>query len=222
MDDQVVKIGQALNKLNLSPTNSKVPPSKPILIDVVLASNSNVVAVGLDKYGLKRFSQEAMFQTPSPELVTRSTAVNNAVLSLPPISKVPATCAAFQRVLEWIEANKKAHTPTPIFPIKTDTHALLDMVDLYAAYMAFKPTIQATPLRNRILEIIRNRPITAEELVSIWTHLPQDHRIVTAAVSALTYFYLKWAIADEENDKIEAYLEHEDALKALFVAEEER
>jgi hypothetical protein len=97
---------------------------------------------------------------------------------------------------------------------------MIIMINIVAACLALKVTFTLSYLVEDILKEMYRRPIRKEELAAAWELLPDGHKIITAAIQSLTYFYRAGKIDTTENTKLEQYIYADPDLEELFDAEE--
>ena len=213
-------------KYNKPKTGSKkgehTTPSKrvPILIDVQFETSNEVIATGVDKYALKRYSRQCQTQL-SKDVTTTKPDASNPLLVIPVIGTKAPSKEAVKVVVDWMLTNKNEARPAPLTPEEFGGD-LRFKAEVYMACTSFGTTFQPHRVTAHLQGLIHDSAISATDLEALWTLLPRDDRLINAAVQSLTYFYNRNQISSENNAAVEEYFVSQPDLCQKFEDEHHR
>ncbi|KAF2771854.1 hypothetical protein EJ03DRAFT_10186 [Teratosphaeria nubilosa] len=187
-----------------STRTTQSPTALKSLIKVnVCSHDGRVIKPSVDITALRRYSKEARLQIP-PNSTTTDQSKTTVDFKLPKyIGYSMVTDEAVHDVCQFLE-NHRRDNDLPRFTKESLSGKDLHLVNAYALMRALGVPFSPFPLEKQICEIIRERPITANELAACWELLEDSHeRILTTAVQSLTYFYRARKIGHEQNNAIE-------------------
>jgi hypothetical protein len=190
-------------------------------------ADDHLIESKVDIKALRRYSRHAKAVLPiestTKEASSGKASGKDVKYTMPHTGYSQPSDEAVKWLLGWFEENKHApllpRLSAPVIP----GNDLVFKIDVLLTALALEIPFATYHLENEIRNQIRGAPISVDVLKALWEKTStSDHPLVTAAVQSLTHFYLKKAISEEENAKLEAYFLKDVDLSGLFDRELKR
>jgi hypothetical protein len=185
-----------------------------------------IILKDVDIKATRRFSKAAKEVLPKENTTADVKAAKCKFILKHTGSKAPLD-RDIQSLLYWVEDNRledqaeALNYDTITYPVGSDkwpagATKLSVCTNILAAIDAFKVPISTNLLFQQMEADILSRPINKTELASLFELLPRGHKLVTAAIQSLTFYFWGNKIPAKQNEEIDGYMNEQPELLGMF------